>query len=290
MNNGRKDQQLNIWLCKFKSRFTTLEKLITLIPTESSNKIELFPVGTCIDISNISLELLDREKKEQKHMAPSMFSYYSLDASVMKTVVATNDSCVGLITLNLNDLKVISLTNCMKSKGKYTKIKAGNVEIYAKHQELACGLSPNILEIIIDKTESEETVISLSNFLISSLIEKSEIVTISTISCPISFIASSIFLLKYGNKCLETTCSKDVSSSFLSFNAFSLVAISVRMILAIGYILCWKVVLCINSSIMIKESLSILNNPGNDLFPAINPACHNSALIFGSLSNFQVNS
>jgi N-terminal region of Chorein or VPS13 len=144
----------------------TIEKLLKFIPNDPAAP-QAHSTGSLIEIQSISIELLDREKVSQKPVAPSMFSHYSLDASINKTVLVGNDTCIGLITMNISDTKIISLTNCIESKGKYTRIKIDNIEVYAKHLELAYALSPHIVDIIIEKNDTEKVTINLSNFLIS---------------------------------------------------------------------------------------------------------------------------
>ena len=143
----------------------TLEKLLKFIPKDPSSP-EIHSVGFSVDIKTITIELLDREKV-QKQVVPSMFSYYSLDASVIRTVAVGSDSSIGLVSINLFDLKLLFLTNCIENQGKYTKIKIKNIEAYAKHQELFYSLTPNTLSITIEKNKIEEMVVSLEKCVVS---------------------------------------------------------------------------------------------------------------------------
>ena len=158
--------KLSINALNIRLEKSTLPRLLKVLPTIPESK-ELYCVGTVLELKHISIELLDREKNEKKPPAPSVFSHYSLDASVVRTVMVPNDISVGLITMNLYGLKLLSLTNCMKSKEKYSHIKVTNLDIYAKHQELAYAISEKVLDITIEKADFEEINVSLSNILVS---------------------------------------------------------------------------------------------------------------------------
>lgn len=144
----------------------TLKVLLKMIPT-GKNVVDNNAVSLYVDVGSLSVELLDRENdKLVKPVGPSMFSYYSLDASISRNFNAANDTCIGLISFDATNIKVFSLSNCMKKSAKYTKIKVECFESYAKHQELVYSTYPNVIDIIIDKNDIEETQISIRNIVI----------------------------------------------------------------------------------------------------------------------------
>lgn len=142
-----------------------IEKLLKIVQGREDK--ELWPIASVIKIGVISLELLEKDTTGSRHISQSTFSYYSLDASVNRTMNVMTEAWIGLIIGTFKDVQILSLNNCIKSMQKYAKIKALNIEVYAKHQELLYCLGENPIEVVLTNSDSEEIFVKLENLVLS---------------------------------------------------------------------------------------------------------------------------
>ena len=143
-----------------------IQRLVKILPVDKEDK-DPWALATVVKVSYFNVELIEREKGEGKNMAACLFSYYSLDASVSRTVTAVADTAVSIISCSFSDVKALLMQNCMKSNHKYTKISVKSTDSYANHQELFYSLNESPIELTISNAENEETSIKLSNLVIS---------------------------------------------------------------------------------------------------------------------------
>jgi hypothetical protein len=133
-----------------------LNKMVKLIPNDKEKK-DPWPVASVVQVNHFNVEFLEKDTSEGKNLAPCMFSYYSLDASLSRTVNIVSNSAVPVVIVAFTSVKLLSMENCIRPSHKYSKITAGTLNAEAKNQELFYSTSNDPLEVTVSSGENEET-------------------------------------------------------------------------------------------------------------------------------------